>query len=209
MREMFLLARRSLVLLCFIPLFTVAEMPDAYATCVGCHGAQGEGSPTVNAPALAGQSASYLNRQLQNFKTGQRGTAEGDTTGAQMTAFANMLSDADIAAISQALSALPAVSRPATLNGDVQKGQKIYNANCGDCHGAFAEGNESFSAPKLVGQHDQYLADQILKFQNGQRGYEKADRLGRQMAFMSSEIGDDQALRDVIAYIQSLEVAGE
>ena len=42
--------------------------PAAYATCVACHGAVGEGNAALNAPALAGQQAAYLERQLQPFQ---------------------------------------------------------------------------------------------------------------------------------------------
>lgn len=207
MREIFTFWQRVLLCLLFVAgAATAAELPNAYATCIACHGAAGEGNVGLKAPALAGLSADYLTRQLQNFKSGVRGASEGDAMGAQMRPFATMLSDTDMQAVTQALAALPSQRRSATLEGDTVNGQKLYNASCGDCHGAFAEGNDAFSAPRLVGQHDQYLFDQVMKFKNGQRGYLKDDRLGRQMAFMSSEIADATALRNVVAYIQSLEV---
>ncbi|MDY6983736.1 MAG: c-type cytochrome, partial [Pseudomonadota bacterium] len=38
-----------------------------YATCVSCHGANGEGNEALGAPALAGRSDWYLVRQLERF----------------------------------------------------------------------------------------------------------------------------------------------
>ena len=64
-----------------------------YASCSSCHGANGEGSPTLGAPALAGQNDWYLVTQLQNFKAGYRGSAPGDTYGAQMIPMAASLAD--------------------------------------------------------------------------------------------------------------------
>jgi cytochrome c553 len=199
---------RKVVLACLfssVSLSALAELPTSYAVCASCHGANAEGNPALKAPALAGQKAAYIQRQLQNFKAGLRGTAEGDATGAQMVAFANMISESDAATLAAALEAMPTPLAPATLGGDVAKGQKLYNANCGDCHGAFAEGSDAFNAPKLVGQHDQYLFDQFMKYKNKQRGYVKEDKLGRQMAFMSSEISTEADLKDVVAYILSLQ----
>ncbi|EAR07355.1 c-type cytochrome [Reinekea blandensis] len=206
MRESLTFWQRALLCLVVAVGSVSAELPPAYTACLACHGANGEGNPALKAPALASLNADYIVRQLNNFADGHRGTAEGDATGAQMTAFATMLNEADRQAIAQGLALLPSQRRPATIDGDAAKGEKLFNANCGDCHGAFAEGNEAFSAPRLVGQHDQYLFDQVMKFKNGQRGYAADDRLGRQMAFMSSEIADETALRHVVAYIQSLPV---
>jgi cytochrome c oxidase subunit II len=65
----------------------------AYGTCAACHGAKAEGNKALNAPALAGQHDWYVVRQLQNFKSGLRGSAPGDTFGAQMKPMAATLAD--------------------------------------------------------------------------------------------------------------------
>jgi cytochrome c oxidase subunit 2 len=64
-----------------------------YATCSACHGEDGEGLQALDAPRLAGQSDWYLLRQLGNYQSGVRGSAEGDVPGAQMKAAALVLSD--------------------------------------------------------------------------------------------------------------------
>ncbi len=68
-----------------------------YATCSACHGEQGEGNQSFNAPPLAGQNDWYLARQLGNYRSGARGATPGDLRGAQMRASMGLLrSDADI-----------------------------------------------------------------------------------------------------------------
>ena len=62
-----------------------------YATCGACHGPNGEGMEALNAPALAGPEEWYLIRQLQNFKSGVRGTNPGDVYGMQMAPMAQTL----------------------------------------------------------------------------------------------------------------------
>ena len=68
-----------------------AEAPAApakSATCVGCHGADGN-SMVPNFPKLAGQHASYTEKQLKDFRDGFRKDAT-------MAAFAKGLTDAEI-----------------------------------------------------------------------------------------------------------------
>jgi cytochrome c553 len=73
-----------------------------YAVCATCHGPNAEGLKEMNDPALAGQEEWYIVRQLQNFKSGARGTNPADTYGLQMAPMAQVLPDAqaieDIAA---------------------------------------------------------------------------------------------------------------
>lgn len=65
-----------------------------YAVCATCHGPNGEGMHEMNAPALAGREEWYIIRQLQNFKSGIRGTRPDDIYGLQMAPMAQVLSDA-------------------------------------------------------------------------------------------------------------------
>ncbi|MGB1141021.1 MAG: c-type cytochrome, partial [Halioglobus sp.] len=83
------------------------EAPAAYAPCATCHGAAGEGNPALNAPALAGQLASYTERQLQHFRSGVRGADSRDTLGMQMNGMAMVLSEADTPAVASWLAGLP------------------------------------------------------------------------------------------------------
>lgn len=62
-----------------------------YNTCGACHGAQAQGNYALQAPRLAGQQDWYLKRQLENFRTGIRGTHKQDTYGHQMVLMARSL----------------------------------------------------------------------------------------------------------------------
>ena len=48
-----------------------AAPPEA-ATCQACHGPNGEGMVDGDKPRLAGQSAHYLDKQLEDFASGAR-----------------------------------------------------------------------------------------------------------------------------------------
>jgi cytochrome c oxidase subunit 2 len=62
-----------------------------YNTCGACHGALAQGNYALQAPSLAGQQDWYLKRQLENFRTGIRGTHKQDTYGHQMVLMARSL----------------------------------------------------------------------------------------------------------------------
>ncbi len=63
----------------------------AYAVCVACHGAAGEGLEALGGPRLAGQNDWYLVRQLQNYKNGLRAYDGSDIYGQQMKPMAMLL----------------------------------------------------------------------------------------------------------------------
>jgi cytochrome c oxidase subunit II len=64
-----------------------------YATCESCHGSDGQGVWSTNAPRLALMSDWYMKRQLQYFQQGLRGRHPQDFSGAQMAAMAKSLPD--------------------------------------------------------------------------------------------------------------------
>jgi len=62
----------------------VAAGKTAYMICQACHGPTGGGNKALNSPRLTGLQDWYIVRQLNNFKSGARGTKAGDTYGMQM-----------------------------------------------------------------------------------------------------------------------------
>ena len=174
-----------------------------YATCAACHGAQGEGNVALNAPRLSGQGGWYLERQLQLFKTGARGTHEKDTFGKMMAPMAATLADeAALANVLSYIATLPDTPAPATLKGDVAKGRERY-ATCAACHGADGRGIAATNAPRLAGMNDWYMARQLKNFRDGVRGAHPQDLHGGQMALVAGMLADDAAIGDVLAYLNS------
>lgn len=175
-----------------------------YASCITCHGAKGEGNAELKAPALAGQDAAYLKRQLQHFKSGIRGSDAKDTLGAQMRGMAATLTDEqaieDVSAYIAALTAVPATDEP---QGDLRNGNNQYQAACGACHGGKAEGNPLLNSPRLNMLSAGYIKMQFQNFQQGIRGKHPDDRLGKQMAMMANSLPGDKDLVDVIAFMHA------
>lgn len=172
--------------------------------CVACHGKEAEGNTMLNAPALAGQQATYTVRQLKNYKMGLRGIDERDNIGRQMAAFATALDDESRSLLAGYLSELPRKA-PQPIAGDLKHGEKYYQAYCGSCHGPGAGGNEMLNSPDLRGLDASYLKRQYQNFLDGARGAHPDDKYGRQMALISSGLKDPDTVDAVIAYIISVQ----
>jgi len=178
---------------------------NSYFVCGTCHGAQGEGNSFVNAPRLAGQQGWYFRRQMKNFQQGLRGAAAGDTFGAQMAAMSSMLADdAAIANVVAYIASLPVAKVPSTISGDTDRGKDLF-ATCESCHGPRGQGILALNAPRLSGVDDWYLVRQLENFQRGIRGSHPQDLYGEQMSVVAGTLRDDQAIRDVVAYINTLQ----
>ena len=177
---------------------------EQYAVCAACHGQQGEGMQALNAPKLAGQNGQYLKRQIEHFKNGVRGAEADDMYGRQMAPMAATL--VDEAAIDNVVAHILTLSDSepaATIEGDIAHGAKLYTT-CAYCHGADGLGIEAMKAPRAAGINDWYLARQLQNFKTGVRGQHPTDHYGKQMGLMADVLQDDQAINDLLAYINTL-----
>lgn len=175
-----------------------------YAVCGACHGPQAEGNAALNAPALAGLQEWYLQRQLEYYKTGIRGTHKDDIYGQQMAPMAATLADeAAIRHLAAYLGSLTPPTNENTLGGDPERGAAHY-VTCGACHGSEAQGNYALQAPRLSGQHDWYLKRQLKNFRSGVRGSHQQDSYGKQMVLMSRALQNEQSINDLLAYLNTI-----
>ncbi|MGI9320229.1 MAG: c-type cytochrome, partial [Thiogranum sp.] len=175
-----------------------------YGVCAACHGAQGEGNEMLSAPNLAGQPGWYLERQLRSFKHGLRGADPSDTFGAQMAPMAaTLIDDAAIKNMVAYITSLPEAKPAATISGDVARGEDIY-VTCGSCHGLQGQGIWALNAPRLQGINDWYLERQLKNYKSGIRGAHPQDIYGKQMTLISGVLRSDQAIKDLVAYINTL-----
>lgn len=178
-----------------------------FALCVSCHGDAGEGRQNLSAPAIAGMPEWYLISQLNKFKNGNRGNHAKDFPGLKMRPMAKMLRyEGDVEVIAKYVSGLKTVKPPQTItDGNAASGATHY-ATCAACHGPDGKGMQPLNAPPLVGQNDWYLKTQLHNFKTGLRGANaEKDATGATMAPMANMLVDDQAERDVLAHIYSLQ----
>ena len=164
--------------------------------CAACHGADGN-SPLPANPSLAGQHASYLYKQLSDYKAGRRKNA---VMGGMVAA----LSDDDLrnlAAYFAAQKLKPDVAKDRSL---VTAGQRLYRGGdsetgvpaCSGCHSPDGAGIPA-QYPRLAGQHGEYTNAQLQYFRSGER----ANDPNAMMRTIASRLTDKEmaALADYIS----------
>jgi cytochrome c553 len=177
---------------------------EVFQSCVPCHQPDGSGNAEIGAPNIAGMNAWYVEEELEKFRAGTRGAHFSDVEGMRMRPMALSLSnDEDVHLVAQFVEALPAVHHAASLPGDAQAGAALF-ATCSACHGDTGAGNPDLKAPRIAGVDDWYLATQLRKFRSGVRGTNSKDREGRLMRPMARALADEDAVRNVVAYVGTL-----
>lgn len=170
--------------------------PIVEKTCHACHGADGNG-PVPTFPRLAGQSADYLFKQMQDFKKNRRQNEV-------MAPIVADLSEDDMANLAVFFAGNPAVPAPVADPGLIERGKKLFDDGntasgipaCSGCHGAKGEGSSLY--PRIAAQHVDYTMDQIKQFATGKRKNDK-----RLMQAVASRMTDDET-KAVAQYLASL-----
>jgi cytochrome c553 len=179
-----------------------ADGKTLFVPCIACHGSRAEGNLALNAPAIAGQDAAYLERQLRAFRGELRGKHKSDSFGAQMrAAAATLVDDAAVTKVAAYVATLPKTMSATPARGDLRNGNNLYHGKCGACHGGAAEGNVALKSPRLAGLDAAYIKLQFAHFRDGVRGTDPQDVPGRQMALMAKTLPTERDLDDVIAFI--------
>lgn len=172
--------------------------------CGACHAADGQGNEAFSAPSIAGLPYWYVLAQLEKFRDGVRGAHPDDVDGLRMRPMARALQEGDLKHVSAYVARMaPKQGVHADLGGDAERGEAMYTV-CIACHGADGMGNETLNAPPIVRLDSWYAEAQLHKFRNDIRGANPRDITGAQMAPMAKTLTDDQAVKDVLAYIATL-----
>jgi cytochrome c553 len=141
------------------------------APCMSCHGDKGQGNPAAAYPYLAGQSAAYLVKQLEDFASKRRSNPV-------MQPVASALSAEEIKAVadyyshlplpktstSQKDAALAKAGETLAVNGKWSRGMPA----CFKCHGDKGQGVAPHF-PAISGQSSAYLKKQLQSWQKGER----------------------------------------
>ena len=179
-----------------------AAAPASAKVCQGCHGVHGEGNAPAAIPRLAGQSAEYLRKQLEDY-------ASGDRANPIMKNFAKPLTHADMEALAAYFStaSAPRTAIPSTASAaDLDFGQELARQGsevkrvqaCDSCHGPDGVG-VLHAAPYLAGQSAEYLTSALTSFQQRTR---KNDP-GKLMTSVAGQL-DASDIAAAAAYFSSL-----
>lgn len=166
--------------------------------CAACHNADGNSIAPAN-PKLAGQHPEYLNKQLADFKSGERKSA----VMAGMVAALSPEDMKNLGAFFGGQKASPGTAKDKNL---VALGQKIYKGGnqssgvpaCASCHGPNGAGIP-VQFPRLAGQHGEYTLAQLKLFRSGERANDAA----KMMRVIATKM-TDQEMAAVAEYISGL-----
>ncbi|MEJ2455249.1 MAG: c-type cytochrome [Candidatus Thiodiazotropha sp.] len=169
------------------------------AVCAGCHAADGNSGINPLWPKLAGQHPQYIEKQLKDFKAGNRSDP-------LMSAMAMPLSEQDMADLAAYFSSQ--TKKIGTAAADLAaKGEQIYRAGnpdtgvaaCMACHGPAGSGNPLAVFPALNGQNAAYVEKALKDFRAGTRTNDNASMMQGVVARMT-----DAEMAAVAQYIQGL-----
>ena len=168
------------------------------ATCLACHGADGN-SPNPIWPKLAGQHPAYIAKQLADFKAGMRENA-------MMAPMVAPLSEKDMLNLA-AYFGSQTQSVGSAAEDKVALGEKIYRAGnaesgvaaCTACHGPTGIGNPAALYPRVSGQHAAYVEQTLKDFRTGAR----ANDAQQMMRGVAAKMTDDE-IAAVAQYLQGL-----
>ena len=169
------------------------------AVCAACHNADGN-STVTQYPKLAGQSADYLVKQLQEYKSGAR-------VNAIMVGMVAPLSPQDMEDLA-AYFASQQIARGTADPALAPAGEAMFRggnltsgvAACSACHGATGAGNPAAKFPALAGQHAEYVELQLKAF----RTMERANDAGQMMRGVAAKMTDPE-IKAVASYVQGLQ----
>ena len=163
---------------------------DKVATCVACHGQDGN-SMVGLWPSLAGQNANYLVRQLQHIKSGKRSIAV-------MAGLLDNFSTGDLSDIAAFYA-----SKNNTIGqveaDKVELGRKLYYSGslekgipaCTACHSPKGKGNAPAGYPLLSGQQADYVIKSLKNYRSGERNNDESSQMMMAIAYKLDDVEID------------------
>ena len=183
-------------------------------TCAACHGDQGAGGKKGEYPRIAGQRVAYIENQLKNFRSRTRVnipmypyTQERELSDEDIKDISTYLAGIELSTkmptfkgTEDALTRLQMVDRVMIIpraEGNLDRGQAIYQKQCASCHGKTGKGRGMF--PMIVGQYTNYLKRQVDLYLKGDRPHDEEGTVGVLNGLK------EQDVQDILAYLTSIQ----
>jgi cytochrome c553 len=166
----------------------------AFEPCVGCHRPDASGRTSGAYPRLSGQHGTVLMKQIVDIRSGRR-------LNPKMQPFIedHVLTPYDIADIAVFLQALPVAADNGKGPGSgAARGKQIYDADCGDCHGARGQGSAPRFYPMVAAQHYRYLLRELKFIRDGDRANANPDMVQMIKPYANADL---EALADYMAQL--------
>ncbi|MDJ0851644.1 MAG: cytochrome c4 [Myxococcota bacterium] len=134
------------------PVVDVESGRRAYERCAVCHREDGAGRADGTFPKIAGQHSSVIEAQLVAIRSGRRPNPVMEPHAR------TLLDDRELSEVAAYIASLPTPSERGLGPGEeLERGERIYRADCVGCHGEGGEGDAERLVPVVAGQHYAYL----------------------------------------------------
>lgn len=173
-----------------------------WAACEYCHGDEGR-IDAATVPAIAGQSASYIAKQLADFRAGRRSSPQK-----QMRSAVMLLDAAEDAAVAAYFADRPTTQLSLVQPARNGPGADLYwrggsaQSACVVCHAASRD-QLAAGRPFLFGLNADYLIRQLRAFRAGLRDNDLRGVMRQQAATLS-----DRQIAEVAGYLAGQELGG-
>jgi cytochrome c553 len=134
-----------------------ADVEAQVQACAACHGESGVPADPKTTPTIWGQQASYLYKQLHDYKSGDR----------KSSVMGPVVADISLADLRQIANFFAAKTWPAAQAGGAAGSPPNGIAQCQPCHQPNFVGGPP--APRLAGLSHEYLAAAMKSFADGTR----------------------------------------
>jgi cytochrome c553 len=174
--------------------------PSPVTVCLPCHGGGAAGAPAAPTfPTLNGQHASYLEKQLREYKSGKRKSAV-------MAPLIGTLKKEQIRAMAAHFSGQTPAPGAVENQELAARGKALYEQGnratgvpaCIGCHQQGALGHQRY--PRLAGQRQAYTVQQLTEFKSGARSNDRA----HVMRALAARLTDDE-IKAVAEYVAGLQ----
>jgi cytochrome c553 len=162
-------------------------------TCSACHGFAGQ-SPSATVPILAGMSADYFKKAIQDYAAGRRPSTE-------MEPYAKAVIQAGLDDVAAYFSGQKREPTAITVDPAAAARGKTAAVQCALCHGPDGRGDSAKGVPDLRGQPVGYLRNQMFLFKADRRS--PADERLKPLKALMKTI-PDETLADLAAYFSSV-----
>jgi cytochrome c553 len=179
------------------PAWAQGAGPITVSACTPCHG--GGTAVAPNFPTLDGQHATYLDKQLREYKSGKRKSTI-------MAPLIAALKKQQISAMATHFAG-QTPARGAVENAELAaRGKLLYEEGnrttgvpaCVGCHQLNGVGSQKY--PRLAGQRQAYIVQQLAEFKSGARSNDRA----HVMRALAGRLTDEES-RAVAEYLAGLQ----
>jgi cytochrome c553 len=202
----------SLLLFSFTVVMSATTMADnsvqqVINSCNHCH-SDGHNAMThlSVAPVLDGMPDWYIEKQMENFRTGKRFSRGNDANEINTAHQSQALNEDTLSLVADYYDELElrfaqSTVRPSSLTGQSEQGAALFEDRCANCHTSMI-GRFLTDSPKITHLEGDYLVKQLEAFKNGERQFFDENKHQRKMVERIKKLST-QDLLDIVSYIKA------